>query len=86
MNLKKAKAIRGLVKELVKKEALKMPWVQYGTVDHTKSIKTDKLDESGKPVYKDETTKTRVCLPMSPRGVYLRMKEDGPLKVLVGLK
>lgn len=87
MNLKKAKAFRGLVKEMVKKGVIKEPWVQYVSRKHNKTVDAMVYDEAGKKVKgKQDVTRNQVRVdPMSPRGVYLRMKKSGPAAVLNGL-
>jgi len=70
---------------MVKKDLIKMPWTRYGTVKQgDREIKTGKFDESGVEIVHHVARNARVIDPMSPRGVYLRMKKAGPQAVLAG--
>ena len=86
MNLKTAKALRGLVKKLVNDGVINEPWTRYGHVDHTKKVPGFVLDKDGnKKMGEQEITRhTRVIDPNCPRGIYRRMKKSGPLSVLSG--
>jgi len=82
MNLKKAKMIRSLVKELVAKDVIKMPWTRYGDVKHERP--TGELTPEGAPIIAQYARPTRVLDPMCPRGVYHRMKNTSMAAVLSG--
>jgi hypothetical protein len=84
MNLKKAKAIRGLVLQLVAKDIIKGPWAQYRKVDRNYQVPTGKTGDDGLPLSETITASTIILDPMSPKGVYRRMKKMGPAAVLAG--
>jgi len=84
MNLKKAKSIRALVLQLVKKEVIKGPWAQYGTVTHSKEFPTGKFDDKGEKVMDKVEHKQIVLNPNCPKGVYRRMKKTSMASVLAG--
>ncbi len=84
MNLKKAKLIRALVKELVKKEVIKGPWAQYGVITHSKEFPTGKFDGTGDPIIERHDARQIVLNPVCPKGVYHRMKKTSMAAVLAG--
>ncbi len=72
MNQKKSKALRIIVKQMIKKEVLSGPHAVYGTMGNTKRLAQD-------------TVQTVMLDPKCPRGVYRRMKKYGVASVLQGL-
>jgi hypothetical protein len=81
MNSKKAKALRGLVKNLVKQGVVKADR-EYGYIDHTQKMSFIN-PETGKKEEHDHVTRTKVLNPSCARGIYKRMKKHGPMAVQV---
>lgn len=90
INAKKAKTLRLLVRQLLKNEVIKGPWTRYGQVKQADKLVPNKdasVDVEGGAMpepFKAIPRFCRVVDPMSPRGVYLRMKKAGPQAVLSG--
>lgn len=85
MNLKKAKALRLLVRQLQANGVVTGAPVRYVEQKHPpRQVFTGKMDENGNPIVINVPRETRHLDPMSPRGVYRRLKKHGVQAVLGG--
>ena len=85
MNLKKAKKLRLLTKQLLAKGVITGDWCRYIAQRHLdQQINTGKVDKDGKPIIVSVPRESRLLDPVCPRGVYQRMKKHGIASVLAG--
>ena len=84
MNQKKSKALRIIVRQMIKTGVLEGNYARYGTVHHkVVVVKSETKEDSTKQMVPTTEIRESVTLdPKCPKAVYRRMKRDGIQAVL----